>query len=65
MEHLDEEHPLHVLFLQPRGLIHQRQRLVDSALAALDFNGWVLCPTDTKLKSLRLGRIDGAKIFER
>jgi len=64
MRHLDEEFPLHVLVLQPRGLIHNRQRLVEDVDMRLQFAGWLLCPTDVKLKRLRLDRIPGAKIYE-
>ncbi len=64
MQHLDDEFPLHVLVLQPRGLLRSRQKLIEDVDMRVQFPGWLLCPTDVRLKRLGLDRIPGAKIYE-
>jgi Zn-dependent protease with chaperone function len=66
MSHLDDEHPLHVLFVFPKsGLIRDLQSFVDEISADLDFDGWILSPTGMSVKRWTLRRIPGAKIYER
>jgi hypothetical protein len=66
IRHLDDEHPLHVLFVFPKsGLIRDLQSFVDEISADLDFDGWILSPTGMSVKRWTLRRIPGAKIFER
>jgi Zn-dependent protease with chaperone function len=65
MSHLDDEHPLHVLFVFPRsGLIRDLQSFVDEVSADLEFDGWILSPSGMSLKRWTLRRIPGAKIYE-
>lgn len=66
MRHLDDEFPLHVLFVFPKsGLIRDLQSFVDEISADLDFDGWILSPSSYSPKRWTLARISGAKIYER
>jgi Zn-dependent protease with chaperone function len=66
MSHLDDEHPLHVLFVFPgSGLIRDLQSFVDEISADLEFEGWILSPSGLSVKRWTLGRIPGAKIYKR
>jgi Zn-dependent protease with chaperone function len=65
MKHLDEEFPLHVLFLIPGGLVYNQQKLVDQVAAGVPFDGWIFSPHWTSFRRRKLERIPGAKIYER
>ena len=66
MSHLDDEHPLHVLFVFPKsGLVRDLQSFVDDISADLEFDGWILSPSGMSVKRWTLGRIARAKIYER
>jgi hypothetical protein len=66
MRYLDEEHPLHVLFVFPTsGLVRDLQSFVDEISEKVEFDGWILSPSAMSVKRWTLGRIPGAKIYER
>jgi Zn-dependent protease with chaperone function len=65
MRHLDDEYPMHVLFLFPRGLVYDQQKIVNQVAAAVPFDGWIFSPRETSFKRRKLDRIPGAKIYER
>jgi hypothetical protein len=64
MRHLDDEHPLHVLFVFPKsGLIRDLQSFVDEISANVEFDGWILSPPAMSIKRWTLRRIPGAQIY--
>lgn len=66
MQHLDDELPLHVLFVFPRtGFVRHREAFVDEISAGTGFEGWVISPSAFSLRRRELSRIPGAKIYER
>jgi Zn-dependent protease with chaperone function len=65
MRHLDDEFPLHMVFLFPRGLIYDQQKLVEEVAATVQFDGWFFSPRETTLKRRKLDQIPGAKIYGR
>jgi Peptidase family M48 len=62
-QHLDDELPLHALFIFPGGFTWDRQKFLDEVSAELPFDGWMFSPSLFSFKRWQLGRIPGAKIY--
>jgi tetratricopeptide (TPR) repeat protein len=65
MKHLDDEFPLHVLFILPGGFVYDRQKLVDQVGELAPFDGWIVSPRSSSWARRKLERVPGAKVYER
>jgi Zn-dependent protease with chaperone function len=65
MRHLDDEFPMHLVFLFPGGLVYDQQKIVNQVAESVPFDGWFFSPRSMSFKRRQLDKIPGAKIYER